>query len=121
MFAARGIQRFQTGGSMSTFQKQATKILGSAMGMAPTNSSSFTNTNTNINRNVNTSTSNLEFNYGMRNTTSRMFSAPAAAYNQTVDTFPSIVIGSDGTLSAQGPFAESQAQVSDFVSIHFDI
>lgn len=70
---------------MSTFQKQATKILGSAMGIAPTNSSSSTNTNTNINRNVNTSTSNLEFNYGMRNTTSRMFSAPAAAYNQTVD------------------------------------
>jgi hypothetical protein len=42
----------------------------------------------------------------------RTFSAPAAAYNQTVDIFPSIVIGSDGALSAQGPFAESQAQVS---------
>ena len=42
----------------------------------------------------------------------RYFSAPAAAYNQTVDVFPSIVIGSDGALSAQGPFAESQAQVS---------
>lgn len=42
----------------------------------------------------------------------RSFSAPAAAYNQTVDVFPSIVIGSDGALSAQGPFAESQAQVS---------
>lgn len=43
---------------------------------------------------------------------SRLFSAPAAAYNQTVDVFPSIVIGSDGNLSAQGPFAESQAHVS---------
>lgn len=40
----------------------------------------------------------------------RYFSAPAAAYNQTVVVFPSIVIGSDGALSAQGPFAESQAQ-----------
>lgn len=41
---------------------------------------------------------------------SRFFSAPAAAYSQTVDAFPSIVIGSDGVLTAQGPFAESQAQ-----------
>ena len=45
--------------------------------------------------------------------TSRLFSAPAAAYNQTVDVFPSIVIGSDGSFSAQGPFAESQAQVRE--------
>ena len=37
---------------------------------------------------------------------------PTAAYNQTVNAFPSIVIQSDGNLSAQGPFAESQAQVS---------
>ena len=47
------------------------------------------------------------------NILTRPFSAPAAAYNQTVEVFPSIVIESDGTLSAQGPFAESQAQVSD--------
>jgi len=44
------------------------------------------------------------------NILTRLFSAPAAAYNQTVEVFPSIVIESDGTLSAQGPFAESQAQ-----------
>lgn len=37
-------------------------------------------------------------------------SSPAAAYNQTVDVFPSIVITSDGSISAQGPFAEAQAQ-----------
>jgi len=38
-------------------------------------------------------------------------SAPAgAAYGQTVDDFPSIVIGSDGLITPQGPFAEAQAQ-----------
>jgi|AntRauTorckE5430_2_1112549.scaffolds.fasta_scaffold62183_1 hypothetical protein len=52
-------------------------------------------------------------NDGSAKISTRLFSAPAAAYNQTVDIFPSIVIGSDGVLSAQGPFAESQAQVSD--------
>ena len=38
--------------------------------------------------------------------------SPSAAYNQTVDAFPSIVIGSNGMISPQGPFAEAQAQVS---------
>jgi hypothetical protein len=55
----------------------------------------------------------------------KSLSTASAAYNQTVEAFPSIVIGSDGNLSAQGPFAESQAQVSfvcwsllEFVCIH---
>lgn len=46
----------------------------------------------------------------------KSLSTASAAYNQTVEAFPSIVIGSDGNLSARGPFAESQAQVS-FVMI----
>ncbi len=41
----------------------------------------------------------------------RYASSPAAAYSQRVDTFPSIVIGADGFISPQGPFAEAQAQV----------
>jgi hypothetical protein len=45
----------------------------------------------------------------------RYASTPTAAYNQRVDTFPSIVIGSDGLISAQGPFAEAQAQVNKFI------
>lgn len=41
----------------------------------------------------------------------RYASTPAAAaYSQSVDTFPSIVIGADGLISPQGPFAEAQAQ-----------
>lgn len=40
-------------------------------------------------------------------------STPSAAYNQSVDAFPSIVIGSNGMISPQGPFAEAQAQVSE--------
>ena len=48
----------------------------------------------------------------------RLYSAPAAAYNQSVDVFPSIVIGADGLLSARGPFAEAQAQVSHFRFYH---
>lgn len=40
----------------------------------------------------------------------RYASAPAAAYNQSVDTFPSIVIGPGGLISPQGSFAEAQAQ-----------
>lgn len=34
-----------------------------------------------------------------------------AMYNQSVDAFPSIVIGPDKTIVPQGPFAEAQAQV----------
>ena len=41
----------------------------------------------------------------------RNASAPSAAYNQTVDAFPSIIIGPNGLISPQGPFAEAQAQV----------
>jgi hypothetical protein len=99
MFAARTLQRFQTGSrNVSTIQKKATKIFAS---ISLTESKSRSDIN------------------AMTNLTSRLFSAPAAAYNQTVDTFPSIVIGSDGNLSAQGPFAESQAQVSDIISFVF--
>jgi len=35
----------------------------------------------------------------------------AAAYDQSVDSFPSIVIGPNGTIIPQGTFAEAQAQV----------
>ena len=38
-------------------------------------------------------------------------SSAAAAFSQSVDTFPSIVIGANGLISPQGPFAEAQAQV----------
>eukprot|EP01083_Nonionella_stella_P068290 181222_1 len=41
---------------------------------------------------------------------SRFMSSPSAAYSQTVDVFPSIVIEAGGNISAQGPFAEAQAQ-----------
>lgn len=41
----------------------------------------------------------------------RNASVPSAAYNQTVDAFPSIIIGPNGLISPQGPFAEAQAQV----------
>ena len=41
----------------------------------------------------------------------RYASSPAAAYNQSIDTFPSIIIGADGLISPRGPFAEAQAQV----------
>lgn len=45
------------------------------------------------------------------NGTIRYASSPAAAYNQSIDTFPSIIIGADGLISPRGPFAEAQAQV----------
>lgn len=48
-------------------------------------------------------------------------SSPAAAYNQTVDAFPSIVIGSNGKISPQGPFAEAQAQVSSIFHKSLDL
>ena len=41
----------------------------------------------------------------------RNASSPSAAYNQTIESFPSIVIGADGLISPQGSFAEAQAQV----------
>ena len=48
-----------------------------------------------------------------RSTNARFLSSAAAsaAYAQSVDTFPSIVIGSKGSISPQGSFAEAQAQV----------
>jgi len=49
-----------------------------------------------------------------------MAAAAPAAYDQTVETFPSIVIGADGVYP-QGPFAEAQAQFlePDAESINF--
>lgn len=40
--------------------------------------------------------------------------SPMAAYDQTVDEFPSIIIRAN-ELIAKGPFAEAQAHVSDFI------
>jgi hypothetical protein len=37
--------------------------------------------------------------------------AATAAYDQTVETFPSIVIGPNKSIVPQGSFAEAQAQV----------
>uniref|UniRef100_A0A7S3VE79 quinolinate synthase n=1 Tax=Chaetoceros debilis TaxID=122233 RepID=A0A7S3VE79_9STRA len=51
---------------------------------------------------------------------SRFMSSPSAAYSQTVDVFPSIVIEAGGNISAQGPFAEAQAQFlePDMEAVH---
>ena len=45
----------------------------------------------------------------------RSFSSASAtaAYNQSVDEFPSLVIGSNGNLTPKGSFAEAQAQVCE--------
>ncbi len=96
MFLARNLQRLQKGGSCnaSIIQQKATKILG-------------------VISTPETILKSGETRPGGPNMTARLFSAPAAAYNQTVDAFPSIVIGANGNLSAQGPFAESQAQVRE--------
>jgi hypothetical protein len=37
--------------------------------------------------------------------------AVSAAYDQSIETFPSIVIGPNGTIIPQGSFAEAQAEV----------
>ena len=41
-----------------------------------------------------------------------------AAYDQLVDVFPSLIIGANGSIAPQGPFAEAQAQVS-YREMHF--
>lgn len=41
--------------------------------------------------------------------------AATAAYDQSVETFPSIVIGPNKTIVPQGSFAEAQAQVCCFI------
>lgn len=94
MLAAKGLQRMRVGSfNVSSLQNKANRILAS---ISVTDSSS---------------TGTLVMHDGpMAKLSTRLFSAPAAAYHQTVDVFPSILIGSDGSLSAQGPFAESQAQ-----------
>lgn len=38
--------------------------------------------------------------------------AATAAYDQSVDVFPSLIIGANGSIAPQGSFAEAQAQVS---------
>ena len=42
--------------------------------------------------------------------------AATATYDQSVDSFPSIVIGPDRVILPQGSFAEAQAEVCKFVS-----
>jgi hypothetical protein len=42
----------------------------------------------------------------------RLQSTAVASYDQSVDIFPSIVIGPNKSIVPQGPFAEAQAQVS---------
>lgn len=37
--------------------------------------------------------------------------AASAAYDQSIESFPSIVIGPNGTITPQGSFAEAQAEV----------
>jgi hypothetical protein len=44
-------------------------------------------------------------------TTLRFKSTATATYDQSVDSFPSIVIGPDRSIEPQGSFAEAQAQV----------
>ena len=41
-----------------------------------------------------------------------MSTAATAAYDQSVDVFPSLIIGANGSIEPQGSFAEAQAQVS---------
>lgn len=48
-----------------------------------------------------------------RQPNSRTFSVASSAYDQSVDTFPSIVIGPDRTITPQGSFAETQAEYLD--------
>mmetsp|Transcript_114216 Transcript_114216/g.170860 ORF Transcript_114216/g.170860 Transcript_114216/m.170860 type:complete len:546 (+) Transcript_114216:257-1894(+) len=43
----------------------------------------------------------------------RQLSTATATYDQSVDAFPSIVIGPDRSIEPQGPFAEAQAQFLD--------
>ena len=38
--------------------------------------------------------------------------AATATYDQSIDSFPSIVIGPNGSITPQGTFAEAQAEVS---------
>jgi len=38
--------------------------------------------------------------------------AATSAYDQSVDVFPSLIIGANGAIEPQGSFAEAQAQVS---------
>ena len=44
--------------------------------------------------------------------TRSLSSAATATYDQSVESFPSIVIGANGSIVPQGSFAETQAQVS---------
>ena len=41
-----------------------------------------------------------------------MSTAATAAYDQSVDVFPSLIIGANGSIEPLGSFAEAQAQVS---------
>lgn len=48
----------------------------------------------------------------------RLQSTAVASYDQSVDIFPSIVIGPNKSIVPQGPFAEAQAQVSCFCCVN---
>jgi hypothetical protein len=47
-------------------------------------------------------------------------SAATSTYDQSVDVFPSIVIGPDRSIEPQGSFAEAQAQVGTFFTFGMD-
>lgn len=51
-------------------------------------------------------------NVGVRTLARRLQSTVVASYDQSVDIFPSIVIGPNKSIVPQGPFAEAQAKVS---------
>ena len=51
--------------------------------------------------------------------TLRFQSTATAAYDQSIESFPSIVIGADRSIEPQGSFAESQAQVRHIYSYTF--
>lgn len=55
----------------------------------------------------------------MQSTATGTASALVASYDQSVDIFPSIVIGPNKSIVPQGPFAEAQAQVSSTSNVYF--
>ncbi len=48
-------------------------------------------------------------------------STAVASYDQSVDIFPSIVIGPNKSIVPKGPFAEAQAQVSFWVWLQANV
>ena len=52
--------------------------------------------------------------YGLNARLKKSTMVATAAYDQSVDSFPSIVIGPDRSIQALGTFAEAQAEVRNF-------